>query len=192
MKASEYQELLKAALRRDAAVPGLAFSQCVELAALGIVFPEVRESRKWQLEWEYCVNRFKAPQGWDGRFLGEVQRETQWLRQCANGPEGVTAFWREFAWNRYRVVLPGLGNPENLESLESLESLDSGRPAAPRRDGDGAEREKTRFEGGLASGTGKDRPEGRGAICNGVATGLRGRPAPSDERQVTSDKWAVA
>ena len=127
MKASEYRELLKAALRRDAAVPGLAFSQCVELAALGIVFPEVRESRKWQLEWEYCLNRWKFPQGWDGRFLGEVQRETQWLRQCAAQPEGVTAVWRDFAWNRYRVVLPGPGNPEiHIVSLGPEESAGNG------------------------------------------------------------------
>ena len=103
VKASEYREILKKALRRDAAVPGLAFSQCVELAALGAVFPEVRESRKWQLEWEYCMNRWKTPAGWDGRFLGEVQREAEWLRRCANGPDGVTEFWRDFAWKRYRV-----------------------------------------------------------------------------------------
>ena len=155
MKASEYRAMLKRAARRDAAVPGLAFSQCVELAALGIVFPEVRESRKWQLEWEYCLNRWKTPQGWDGRFLGEVQREAEWLRKCAAGPEGVTDYWREFARKRYRVEL--------------------GRTAAPRQDGNGAEREISRFEGGVALRTGKDRPEGRGANCNGFATAKRGR-----------------
>ena len=39
----------------------------------------------------------------------------------------------------------------------------------------------SRSEGGLGVGTGKYRPEGRGANCNGFATGLRGRLAPSEK-----------
>lgn len=49
---------------------------------------------------------------------------------------------------------------------ESLE-----RQAAPG----GGKREISRSAGGLGSRTGKDAPKGRGANCNGFATGLRGR-----------------
>lgn len=62
---------------------------------------------------------------------------------------------------------------------ESLE-----RQAAPG----GGKREISRFEGGAASRTGKDTPEGRGANCNGFATGLRAGSGPSDKRRVTSDE----
>ena len=56
--------------------------------------------------------------------------------------------------------------------VEKLKSSDAFQPP---------EREISRFEGGLGGRTGKDRPEGRGANCNGVATGLRGRLAPSEK-----------
>ena len=172
MKASEYRAQLRAAY--EAGRQALDFETCVELCVLGDLLPEVREKAKWQIEYEFAMNWFQRNgNGLDARFVRALNLELDDARLFVAANGKLPPWAVEMAERRYFVEAEG-------------------RTETPRQDGDGEEGEILRSEGGLGAGTGKDRPEGRGANCNGVATGLRGGSTPGDERRVTSDERGEA
>lgn len=162
MKASEYRAQLREAY--EAGRQALGFETCVELCVLGDLLPEVRKQAKWQIEYEFAMNWFQRNgNGLDARFVHALKLELDNARRFVVANGKLPPWAVEMSERRYFV--------------EVTESPEGGI---------------LRSEGGLGSGTGKDTPDGLGANCNGVATGLRGGSAPGDERRVTNDERGEA